>query len=307
MAPLSPGFRPADLRPMDLGEILDHTFRVYKRAWKPLLILGIIRAIPTVIQGGYMGAMSQRSLTDSATSTLFFRAIFGAQAGNYGDLAELGLLALGLLLLTFLLYPLFSGAIIAVASRAALGLETTVGGALRIGLKRYWAMLGTLALQGLFLFLGAIGAIIGGLLFLSFLTVPVAIALLSTYMTFTRHAVIVEQSRGGMPAIRRSFGLVNGRFWPLLGIGIVAVLFLYVLAGQLSFVTVTPIQLVQMFYLKYHASVALAWVAALLSGLISAITGPLLTIVLTLVYYDTRMRKEGFDMELLAADQPVEG
>jgi hypothetical protein len=168
-------------------------------------------------------------------------------------------------------------------------------------------MLGTLALQILFLILGVIGAIIGGLLFLAVITVPIGLALLSTYMTFTRHAVIVEQTGGGMPAIRRSFALVNGRFWPLLGIGIVALLFLYVLTGQLTFVTVTPIQMVQMFYLKYHAGVALAWVVALLSGVISAVTGPLLSMVLTLVYYDTRMRKEGFDMELLAADRPVEG
>ena len=34
----------------------------------------------------------------------------------------------------------------------------------------------------------------------------------------------------------------------------------------------------------------------------ASLAGPLLTIALTLVYYDARVRKEGFDLELMMAN-----
>ena len=47
-----------------------------------------------------------------------------------------------------------------------------------------------------------------------------------------------------------------------------------------------------------------AWkvVARLLTGSVSgALTGPLLTISLALAYYDARVRKEGFDLQVMMA------
>jgi hypothetical protein len=49
-------------------------------------------------------------------------------------------------------------------------------------------------------------------------------------------------------------------------------------------------------------SVVLVTVA---SGLVSLVIGPLLYCVLTLVYYDLRVRKEAFDLEMLAAGLPA--
>lgn len=51
--------------------------------------------------------------------------------------------------------------------------------------------------------------------------------------------------------------------------------------------------------------IASHWAAVILSAgefVGASLTGPLLTIALTLVYYDVRVRKEGFDLELMLAD-----
>lgn len=289
-----------EIRPMDFGEILDHTIRVMKTGWKPLLLTGLLSGLPLVIYSGLMFSLIPRSgQLNSPTSNLFLRAVMGATLSDYTNLLELGGVLAGLLLLAGLLSPWLKGALIVIASRLYLGLPVTMGMALRMAGRRYFALVGTSLLILLFGLLAVPALIVGGLVFLAGLTVPGGLVALCVYWAFNRHALLIEGAGGGMPAIRRSFGLVSGRFWPLLGMSIVFYLFAAALNGQLAFVSQVPAQLL----MSIWDNPLMPWVVALCSGLLTAVAAPLYVVGLTLVYYDVRMRKEGLDLELMAARQ----
>jgi hypothetical protein len=83
--------------------------------------------------------------------------------------------------------------------------------------------------------------------------------------------VLVVEGKSGGAAIRRSFELTRGRAWPL----------------ALSLLLLLPVH------------VALAWGLTVLPTVVLV---PLYTAVLTLCYLDCRIRREGWDLELKAAE-----
>src|ERR1044072_5959823 len=94
--------------------------------------------------------------------------------------------------------------------------------------------------------------------------------------------------------MRRSWRLVKRRLWSVLGIALLAGFLANVLGQVLGFVP-TMIALV----------VGLEWAWPLLAagGCLSALTpAPFVAIVATLLYFDGRIRQEGFDLQLMADD-----
>ncbi|HWI66629.1 MAG TPA: hypothetical protein VNT75_32860 [Symbiobacteriaceae bacterium] len=293
-----------DLRPLDFGEILDTTIRLLRTGWKPLFLTGLISAIPVVLYNGVTLSLTPTPATmETSTSGLFFRAIIGAESGDFTQLFELGGILVFLVLFMLLVNVWTSSTLIVLASRLYLGLPVTAGMAMRIAGRRYFAILGTGLLKLLFLIIAVPVLVIGGLVFLAIFTVPVGLVVLSVFLTFTTVVLVVENAGGGWPAIQRSFRLVGGRFWPLLGLSIIFYLFASVLSGQLAAITQLPAQLLRTFNQNPDFAPALAWIVAVFSGLLTAFTMPLNYVGVTLAYYDTRMRKEGLDLEIMAAGQ----
>jgi hypothetical protein len=140
------------------------------------------------------------------------------------------------------------------------------------------------------------------LLWLSFLTVvclaPAFLACilpgLYLYVAWSVAApvLLLEEVRG-WSAMKRSRHLVKGRFWPTVAVlilvfvltGIVQAIFLGLAAGVIG---VTG------------NDVASALADAIGQTVSSALVTPLSAAVLAVLYFDLRVRKEGFDLELLA-------
>src|SRR4051794_36973476 len=95
--------------------------------------------------------------------------------------------------------------------------------------------------------------------------------------------------------MRRSFELVRGSWWRVLGILLVGVVLVSFLAGILqALLTFIPAALAN------GNDVVLA-VTAVIAGTVSVtLTTPFTAAVFSLVYFDQRVRREGFDLELLA-------
>jgi hypothetical protein len=123
-----------------------------------------------------------------------------------------------------------------------------------------------------------------------------------------RYAVCIPalllENLGAIASLRRSVQLTEKRRWPILVAVLLAVIIGYV--GVLVFqgpFFVTMIfaqragQVPQWFSFAYAVSGAVG----------GAITGPVLIIVLVLLYYDTRIRKEAFDLQYMMSslDRPV--
>ena len=143
---------------------------------------------------------------------------------------------------------------------------------------------------------------IGPLLWLSFLfvvflmlaTIALLVPAIYLYVAWAvATPVLLLEDVRGRGALKRSRALVKGRWWPTLGV--------LILVGILAAV----VQMVFLGLLVGVVSVSDNEVArAVAEGVgqmaASALTTPLSAAVLTVLYFDLRVRKEGFDLELLA-------
>lgn len=287
------------LRPLEFGEILDTAFRLYFRTWKSLLIIGAISAFPSVLLSGLTQSAAWAG-TSNPTNSWFFRAMENALEGNFGDIITVAGVGVIAMMAMLLVWPLVTGSIIALSARVYLNQPTTLQDAFRIAGRSYLPLLGTGLLWVLMLIVALPVFTIAGLVFLAFLTIPAGYIVLYTFFAFRNLAIVVEGAGGGIPALARSARLVKGRFWPLLGLGVVFTMLGGVVSAAINYLVVLPLSLLQV---GYAHSALLGWFTAILSGAGIAVIMPFSLVGLTLAYYDTRVRKEGFDLEMLAHSQ----
>jgi hypothetical protein len=145
-----------------------------------------------------------------------------------------------------------------------------------------WKRLGKL-IAAAFLYAGATF-----LLWMTFFGIPFAIYLAVRWV-FCMHAVALE-GLGPIEALSRSWSLVGGCWWRTFGI-----LLLFWVAGAV-----------------FGAAIALAvfWasfgVSTLLSVLAGIIVAPVVITAVTLLYYDTRLKKEIYSLNALAYELGIE-
>lgn len=304
MSQFSQGAGGPVLRPMDLGQLLDRCFKVFGQSWKPLVTVGLFAAIPGVIMSLF--TLSLSSIDASVSSPIpslppwAFGFISALEQGDFSAIVALagtmGLLAVGL----WLLVPLYTGALVDVTARAALGMEPVpVMESIRIAAGNYWRLLGT-ALLAILLYIGGIIAFtLAGLVILAIITVPLGLIALGTFLMFTNHVIIVEGVGGGGAAISRTFSLVKTRFWPLLGYSIVFTIMVSIVSSMITL----PLSFATGIVAAMGESLAMISVLYLVQGLVVAITTPFLMLGRTLMYFDTRIRREGFDLQMMAQQQ----
>jgi hypothetical protein len=197
----------------------------------------------------------------------------------------LGVLATLIWLFTFLasfliLTPLVTGAATKAISERYLGNEITVGAALKFSWGYVWTLLLIHFVVGIIVTVGTFLFVIPGVFFwLSYiLVVPVT---------------VLENIRDGNRVRQRSWDLVTDHRWKVFAVVVVLIVpqFVLSISGPL--------------YLQYVFGMESALgevMGGLLSGLMSLLLYPLQAIAITLLYYDLRIRKEGFDLEILSRE-----
>jgi hypothetical protein len=185
-----------------------------------------------------------------------------------------------------LLASLFSLVLVAIAvaastfvvSDAYLGRETTASQALSSAMPLIWILVGISILSSLVIFLGLLLLIVPGFIFLAgFLLSPVV--------------AVIEGPQTSRDAMRRSWELSQGYKSKILLTMLVALLLLLVptialggIGGILGGGTGRP----------------LALIVIVIPLILQVFVYPFVYVVQTVLYYDLRVRKEGFDLELLA-------
>jgi hypothetical protein len=204
-----------------------------------------------------------------------------------------------------LLLPLAQGAVIRVVSDEYLDRPSGVGLALGTAWHRIWALIGYVLLElgiwagsflgvALLVFLVALagaGAAAVGLLVLLF--VGWLVFFLFTYVRFCLgiQAVVLERL-SPVAALRRSLRLTRGSFWRI-------VLF-YIVIGLVSGILSDVLGLLPGLFVSALPLGTRAVIEVLATGVVQIFTSPFILILLTLVYYDIRIRREAFDIEMLA-------
>jgi hypothetical protein len=269
----SEGTRPR-LRPLSLGEILDVAIKICLRNWRTLLKAVLVVVVPVQIVSTLLTAdytMSSLDFTANADKT---------PQQTLDDLnSYLGGLAISSLL-QVLAVLLASAACFRAIAQAYLGDEPDWRGSLSFALHRAPSLLWLTLLNFLGIFAGFL-LFIGPGIWLYFAWV-VAMPVL-----------LVEGLRG-RKALGRSFELVKGRWWRTFGVLVVG----FILAGIVSSL-VQGVFLIGIIFEPDNDVLVL--VLSAISGIVGlAIGTPFQAALLTVVYFDLRVRKEGFDLELLA-------
>jgi hypothetical protein len=262
------------LRPLGVGEILDAGIKLYLRHWKPLMICVVGIVLPVQIISVLVMASIDSDSLDYAFGT--------GSASSSQDLSWAEVAAfLSVAIVSFLSTLLATAACFKAVADAWLGSTPDAGRSLKFGLRRLPALVWLSIVVGVCLFFAFLALIVPGIWLL------VAWALAVPAMLFERV--------GPFKSMGRSFRLVRGRWWPTLG----ALLVAYLLAGIVGgIVQVIPEGIASS---AAGDSVVAQALAAVVGGTVSSlITTPYTAAVLTLLYFDGRVRKEGFDLQLLA-------
>jgi hypothetical protein len=98
---------------------------------------------------------------------------------------------------------------------------------------------------------------------------------------------------GAWPALRRSLRLVRGRWWPTAGVLLVSEVMVAIVGGAIQALFVG-------IFLTGSSVVVVVVLVSLAAAVSAVITRPFVAAVRTVLYYDLRVRKEGYDVELLA-------
>jgi hypothetical protein len=295
------------LRPMSTGQVLDRTFHLYRNNF--LLFAGISALPPAVVL-----------LAQAASSVLSF-----IPAPRVDNVTAETLLVLGVIVMVvayLLALSLATGATVYAVSRTHLGHPVRIGESYKVIrplLGRIVRIVVSVAIRftgaaALAVFIGVapiglmatferetstIVSVAVGLLIVVGVIVSVlwAIRLYCSYQLAVPACVL--ELRGAVDCLKRSRFLSKGK-------GVQRILLVLFLTGILTYVLSLalslPVLVLAMFTNLDQASglvVPAAIWQAIAGFAAGTIAGPIVTIALSLLYYDERVRKEAFDLQIL--------
>jgi hypothetical protein len=260
---------------MGVGDILDGAFKLLRANARSAVVITAAFLVPMAFITAYLGrhvlgGQSIFSVLDDPS----------AVEQSSGGATEV-LLLYGSALARYVLFPFFIGAALSpVVEASYLGSERTAGEAIRIAGRVLPALIGAWLLTRLLWSFGAVLCVLPAFV-------------VSTFFVVVAPALVIERL-GAVAAMRRSVRLVRPMFW--------RVLLISVLAGVIGYFVDNALGTVPQF-----AAIAIgtdkAWPLLAVGQIVgSLVTLPFVAIVAVLLYYDARIRHEGFDLQLMAAD-----
>ena len=269
-----------DLRPLSVGEIIDVAIKIWRRNLATLARIVFVVVAPVEI----LSALISASVSTSDIET--FDAA-GNSTINTGAAAAWAAGMFTAQILSALAFLIASAAVLRAVSVAYLGGTPEWRDSLKAATGRLRSLiwLGFLMVGGLVL--SAVALILPSI----WLGVAWAVAF----------PVLIAEGQRGTKAMGRSFGLVQGRWWPTFG----ALALAFMLQFILGLILGIPLGIVT-FALDRNSVVTLV-LTTVINVLSSVITTPFMAAVLILIYFDLRVRKEGFDLQLLSQGVGMEG
>ncbi|MEO8295455.1 MAG: hypothetical protein ABI613_08075 [Gemmatimonadota bacterium] len=242
------------LRPLSVGEIIDHAFAIYRRQFATLFLITLLaNALPLLMTMYVMtsgGIMNHPFL-------YFLNSAISLALGNLAIAATVFLV-----------------------SEGYLGRSVTAGDAFGRAVKYIWPLVLLSFATGLIVVVG---------FFL--LIVPCFIAI-SGLILGTPSLVLEDITPSA--ALSRSWNLTKGFRWKMFGLLVILVIIIAIPSIAISFLDPSAGAAGLM---GQASTQALVWIV--LQQLATILVYPLLYCALTIAYYDLRVRKEGFDLELL--------
>lgn len=323
------------LRPLSIGDLFDTIFRLYRNNFLVFIGISALIQIPMfLLQMGLEVALGRRYIAD-LVQLMNELPFFDPRTDSLIDLPITNLLLYyGLtfvlaLLQIIVVQQLLNGAMANAIARRYLGQPISVLEAYNFGAHRLSALLivGVLVailtivvgmvlmgiyFGGVFLMVSvaatqsgvgaAVAAILALLLMVLLLIVAVILfAFIALRFLFVTQAVVME-NHGPLRALRRSWQLIGGSFWRVLGIVLLLMILVQIvvwipvmiMSVVLSLMLGSAVDPLQNYLLRQSMTLLTSYAAQIL-------VSPIYLSAYTLLYYDVRVRKEGYDLHLRAA------
>ena len=303
----------SDLRPLSIGEMLDRAFTIAMRHLLSFTAIVAIVVLPQLVIGyllakGPFSVFTGALLNPDPASVPDPSKVFGA----YANAAPYLLLLFGLLVF---FVPLANAAVVSGVSRAYLGMPVRFGECYRDALPRWlsvitlallWIVTVFVAFLTLALMIGMLGgglAIIGGsmgtpgavvaVILATALGIIMILLALELYLAaaFSFVGAVLERQPAGTAyatGFRRVFG--EGQMWRSLGVAAAACGIGIGIEIVEAIIAAVAVGLTRSVLIEY-----------VLLGIVNVFVYPFLFAVVAVCYYDVRIRREGFDLQLLAA------
>jgi hypothetical protein len=278
------------LRPRSAIEIVDTAFTIWRRNIGQMTIIGIAATVPIIL-----------------ALVLGLGSLFAGSLGNK-HLDETAIVAMVPMILIFVLVlvlwmAVVDGAMTLAAGDAYHGREVSAASALRGAVSKGGTLVVSNILRMLTIALATgVGAAViailaranGGLAVILMIVLAVCMILLFARLFATTNAVVFENS-GASESLSRSFALSKGSAWRIFGVILLAYIVLVV--AQIA-IGIT-VQVVFNVMLRNQV------LTSMIGNVVGALLYPFLSIALMVLYFDQRIRKEGYDLDVLSDGLPA--
>lgn len=257
-----------EFRPMGVGGILDRAFRLYK--------LNFVRYVTIV------------AIVQVPIALILFAATMVLGAGVAVEARIAGIVMIFVAaFLSIVGRALCNGALIKSVSESYLGNEVSVGQAYRFVLPKLWTLIWASIVVGFICALGYLLCVVPGVIF-------------SLWLALTTQAIIIENLKAS-EGMKRSKALAKGNLGKIFLVGLVILLIALIvgwLAGLLGVLVGRGLGMAQtVFGAPRPAAMVIRQIFSVIGQVLAA---PIGAAAFILLYYDLRIRKEGFDLEMLA-------
>lgn len=278
---------PPSLRPLGVGEILDVSINIFTKNFLTFLKIVLVLVVPVQL----VSVLVLVSTVDDPDLLPRLGSTSGQATIADDDVAPYIGGQVVIVVLSLILYAIVTAACFKAVGDAYLGTKPEWRSSLRFAARRFHSVLWVTVLIAVASTLGLIALIVGGIwLWFSFaVAVP---------------ALLFEGLKG-RHALSRSFRLVRGRWWATAG----AIFAAYLIAGIIGGILQSLVSALVLTDAG-ESVFGTALINAAASGIGQLFTTPFPAAVTAVVYYDLRVRKEGFDLQLLAdrlGVRPAEG
>ena len=290
------------LRPLGIGDLLDELFAVYRRRFRTFVGISAVVQVPIALL----------SLPQATTSPGYY--LYALLNGQFGSLLNAPRESSGVASALFVVVMVLAlvGTVLELAATSEAtaayyrGDPPSIERPYRQALSHFWPLARLFTIMVLTFFglmlLAIMPLIIPPLACLSFPGATVLGIYLFVSWSLAPVALILENQRGALLALGRGRSLVRGAWWrtflTLVCLGaLIAVLQLS--ASTLSELVAFGLQAIG----APGATQQPTWIAAvasLLNNLVALVIGPLYYIGICLLYYDRRVRAEGYDLAVQA-------
>jgi len=265
---------PLRLRPLEIGDLLDETFRLYRRHFLLFAGISVILAVPTAALYGLALGMLTTAAADTTTSL-----DLGSVTAFLGGIGAA-------LVVNVVLLPFTNSAVTLAASESAMGRPVTPGGLFSGVLHRYFPLLGYWVL---------FNTVTASLAFVLCIAPGILWTWVWVMWIAVTPAMFVENIGLGA-AVTRSRYLVQGRWWrTFLILFLMGVVTYFARVGLEAFLNLIS-TLLEIVINRFLIAVLTQGAAILVGALVT----PVSQIVIVLIYFDLRVRREALDLFQMA-------